>query len=345
MKKINYFRFNTLATAIVSSGVILASVLTSQAEVRTTRFDSPIIFALGESIGPTLSFCFSPDFNHDGLGDYLFFRRGTLTYCYFNSPSSIVVQKPYTLPPYLEDDYAWVAALPLGSTIGEELSYPEVDMSAYSWSEGDEYTGSFPYDYIAFNRSALVTADGVLPSSSAIPGSENISGEENSEVEAAYSPFVKGNVLGKEGVIGIKFATKIPASYYAIPLPEYYTYYGYIHFWCPNEGAICFLGYSFESEWNQPIVAKPLAIPPIMKIQFSIQKLEDGGLELSWLATPGATYQAERSFHPEGPFEKVGEEIVPVPISGAKPVQEKVIISKEEAQSSQTSFWRIVRLK
>ncbi len=82
-----------------------------------------------------------------------------------------------------------------------------------------------------------------------------------------------------------------------------------------------------------------------MKIQFSIQKLEDGGLELSWLATPGATYQAERSFHPEGPFEKVGEEIVPVPISGAKPVQEKVIISKEEAQSSQTSFWRIVRLK
>ena len=345
MKKINYFRFNTLATAIVSSGVILASVLTSQAEVRTTRFDSPIIFALGESIGPTLSFCFSPDFNHDGLGDYLFFRRGTPTYCYFNSPSSIVVQKPYTLPPNLEDDYAWVAALPLGSTIGEELSYPEVDMSAYSWSEGDEYTGSFPYDYISFNRSTVLTADGVLPSSSAIPGSENISGEENSEVEAAYSPFVKGNVLGKEGVIGIKFATKIPASYYAIPLPEYYTYYGYIHFWCPNEGAICFLGYSFESEWNQPIVAKPLAIPPIMKIQFSIQKLEDGGLELSWLATPGATYQAERSFHPEGPFEKVGEEIVPVPISGAKPVQEKVIISKEEAQSSQTSFWRIVRLK
>ena len=345
MKKINYFRFNTLATAIVSSGVILASVLTSQAEVRTTRFDSPIIFALGESIGPTLSFCFSPDFNHDGLGDYLFFRRGTPTYCYFNSPSSIVVQKPYTLPPYLADDYAWVAALPLGSTIGEELSYPEVDMSAYSWSEGDEYTGAFPYDYISFNRSTVLTADGVLPSSSAIPGSENISGEENSEVEAAYSPFVKGNVLGKEGVIGIKFATKIPASYYAIPLPEYYTYYGYIHFWCPNEGAICFLGYSFESEWNQPIVAKPLAIPPIMKIQFSIQKLEDGGLELSWLATPGATYQAERSFHPEGPFEKVGEEIVPVPISGAKPVQDKVIISKEEAQSSQTSFWRKVRLK
>ena len=344
MKKINYFRFNTLATAIVSSGVILASVLTSQAEVRTTRFDSPIIFALGESIGPTLSFCFSPDFNHDGLGDYLFFRRGTPTYCYFNSPSSIVVQKPYTLPPYLEDDYAWVAALPLGSTIGEELSYPEVDMSAYSWSEGDEYTGSFPYDYISFNRSAVLTADGVLPSSSAISGSENVSGKEISEVEAAYSPFVKGNVLGKEGVIGIKVATKIPASYYAIPLPEYYTYYGYIHFYCPNERTICFLGYSFESEWNQPIVAEPLAIPPT-KIQFSIQKLEDGGLELSWLATPGATYQAERSFHSEGPFEKVGEEIVPVPTSGAKPVQEKVIISKEESQSSQTSFWRIVRLK
>jgi len=344
MKKMNYFRFNSLAAAIVCSGVIFTSVLTSQAEVRTTKFDSPITVALESAIDPYFAFCFSPDFNHDGLGDYLFFRRGTSTYCHFNSPSSIVVQKPYTLPPYLEDDYAWVAALPLGSTIGEELSYPEVDMSAYSWSEGDEYTGSFPYDYISFNRSAVLTADGVLPSSSAISGSENVSGKEISEVEAAYSPFVKGNVLGKEGVIGIKVATKIPASYYAIPLPEYYTYYGYIHFYCPNERTICFLGYSFESEWNQPIVAEPLAIPPT-KIQFSIQKLEDGGLELSWLATPGATYQAERSFHSEGPFEKVGEEIVPVPTSGAKPVQEKVIISKEEAQSSQTSFWRIVRLK
>src|SRR5574344_1547320 len=344
MKKINYFRFNSLAAAIVCSGVIFTSVLTSQAEVRTTKFDSPVLVSLVTAISDGLSFCFSPDFNHDGLGDYLFFHRAYETLFDFNSPSSIVVQKPYTLPPYLEDDYAWVAALPLGSTIGEELSYPEVDMSAYSWSEGDEYTGSFPYDYISFNRSAVLTADGVLPSSSAISGSENVSGKEISEVEAAYSPFVKGNVLGKEGVIGIKVATKIPASYYAIPLPEYYTYYGYIHFYCPNERTICFLGYSFESEWNQPIVAEPLAIPPT-KIQFSIQKLEDGGLELSWLATPGATYQAERSFHSEGPFEKVGEEIVPVPTSGAKPVQEKVIISKEEARSSQTSFWRIVRLK
>lgn len=344
MKKINYFRFNTLAAAIVCSGVIFASALTSQAEVRTTRFDSPVLVSLVTAISDGLSPCFSPDFNHDGLGDYLFFHRGYETHCYFNSPSSIVVQKPRTLPPYLEDDYAWVAALPLGSTIGEELSYPEVDMSAYSWSEGDEYTGSFPYDYIAFNRSAVVTARGVLPPDLAISGSENISGEESSEVEAAYSPYIKSNVFEKEGVIGVKFATKIPASYYAIPLPEYYTYYGYIHFWCPNERTICFLGYSFESEWNQPIVAKPL-ITPSMKIQFSIQKLEDGGLELSWLATPGATYQVERSFHSEGPFEKVGEEVVPVPISGAKPVPEKVIISKEEAQSSQTSFWRIVRLK
>ena len=126
-------------------------------------------------------------------------------------------------------------------------------------------------------------------------------------------------------------------------------HYGYIHFdlsdsqeFMGEKGYL--LGWAYETEADKPIVAEPLAIPP-KKIQFSIQKREDGGLELSWLATPGATYQAERSFHSEGPFEKVGEEIVPVPVSGAKPVQEKVIISMEEAQSSQTSFWRIVRLK
>ena len=62
MKKINYFRFNSLATAIVCSGVIFTSVLTSQAEVRTTKFDSPITVALESAIDPYFAFCFSPDF-------------------------------------------------------------------------------------------------------------------------------------------------------------------------------------------------------------------------------------------------------------------------------------------
>jgi hypothetical protein len=51
-----------------------------------------------------------------------------------------------------------------------------------------------------------------------------------------------------------------------------------------------------------------------MKIQFSIQKREDGGLELSWLATPGATYQAERSYHSEGPLKRWVKNIVPLPL-------------------------------
>ncbi|NCC61196.1 MAG: hypothetical protein EOM12_09680 [Verrucomicrobiae bacterium] len=310
MKK--YFRYHFLRKMILISLSAGAASLAwnSQAEVIIKKFDPPFqtgdsVFAGENSVYSSLHILIDSTGTADFVIPYSFSKIS------FNSPAEIIVGKEELW------DTRLIGGLAFGSIVGENIV--ESTNRGHVWSSVVR-TGhdiSFPATLI----------QSVVPLSL---GAEPTSVDYVSEIR------------GREGIIGFKFQHEDPYGGYTM-------HYGYFHFdlsdsqeFMGEKGYL--LGWAYETEADKPIVAEPLAIPP-KKIQFSIQKLEDGGLELSWLATPGATYQAERSFHSEGPFEKVGEEIVPIPVSGAKPVQEKVIISKEEAQSSQTSFWRIVRLK
>jgi hypothetical protein len=311
----------------------LFSTSTTQAEVRCTKFDPPLSVQWN-SFG-----CIPIDIDLDGNRDFTFFATGNIR-CFMEAHNAVVIQSPVLYPTGtdMDSDAAWMGALPFGTSIGKELS-STVELGGYSWSSGTVVSGEGPQIPEMGDHESILVGSGF----SQTPGFILPRGDVSIPLPV-HNP--KGNILGKEGVLALQFSVPLSGEGTSdISSPRF----GYVHFDFPNTdnprtGTLRILGWAYETEADKPIVAKPL-ITPSMKIQFSIQKREDGGLELSWLATPGATYQAERSYHSEGPFEKVGEEIVPLPTSGAKPVQKKVIISKEEAQSSQTSFWRMVRLK
>lgn len=154
-----------------------------------------------------------------------------------------------------------------------------------------------------------------------------------------------GSLPQTEGVIGVRFFAP-----YEYRVSEWCNY-GYIHYSMFNrsdkEVVFTVLGWAYETEYNKPIIAKPLGMKTITPdndpLEFQLEQDTDGGLTLSWKGVPGAVYQLERAENPGGSFEEWGEEITPEAVDGAQLVSMTQRLSSED--TAEQCFWRIKRVK
>lgn len=282
------------------------------AAVQVTCFDPPLpISALADVPGPGPN-VIAVDFDADGNVDFnlLFGCCGGID-AYFNGPARIVVARQ--LYPGITNVYGSLGALPLGTVIGSNL-ITSADTNRYVWHTGDTNSSDDTQAYGDHKTIVLtVLNSGVI----------------------GQPLVVGGDPADKEGVMAVEF------------LIGTNVHYGYIHFdfrreigWYGGCGGYI-LGWAYETEANKPIVAAPIAVPPTPFL-LGLQKQSEGVFDLSWRATPGATYRVQAAPTIEVPFMDFTPDIVPLGGSDASPLIE--LVPFHGLQDSPTYFWRVVRI-
>ena len=233
--------------------------------------------------------------------------------------------------------HIWCAPIPFGTSIGNKIEVPNnTDDFKYRW----EIVGTCidaDWHYLCRNKDK----DGEVIVNREIAYSWN--GSSLGEEDGTY--VTKGSLPQTEGVIGVRFFAP-----YEYRVSEWCNY-GYIHYSMFNrsdkEVVFTVLGWAYETEYNKPIIAKPLGMKTITPdndpLEFQLEQDTDGGLTLSWKGVPGAVYQLERAENPWGSFEEWGEEITPEAVDGAQLVSMTQRLSSED--TAEQCFWRIKRVK
>ena len=233
--------------------------------------------------------------------------------------------------------HIWCAPIPFGTSIGNKIEVPNnTDDFKYRW----EIVGTCidaDWHYLCRNKDK----DGEVIVNREIAYSWN--GSSLGEEDGTY--VTKGSLPQTEGVIGVRFFAP-----YEYRVSEWCNY-GYIHYSMFNrsdkEVVFTVLGWAYETEYNKPIIAKPLGMKTITPdndpLEFQLEQDTDGGLTLSWKGVPGAVYQLERAENPGGSFEEWGEEITPEAVDGAQLVSMTQRLSSED--TAEQCFWRIKRVK
>ena len=233
--------------------------------------------------------------------------------------------------------HIWCAPIPFGTSIGNKIEVPNnTDDFKYRW----EIVGTridADWHYLCRNKDK----DGEVIVNREIAYSWN--GSSLGEEDGTY--VTKGSLPQTEGVIGVRFFAP-----YEYRVSEWCNY-GYIHYSMFNrsdkEVVFTVLGWAYETEYNKPIIAKPLGMKTITSdndpLEFQLEQDTDGGLTLSWKGVPGAVYQLERAENPGGSFEEWGEEITPEAVDGAQLVSMTQRLSSED--TAEQCFWRIKRVK
>lgn len=293
----------------------LSIIVTSlHAGVQTTCLSPPLpVSALAETFdGPDPFNVLAIDFNGDDRVDF----RLTYGCCggidaRFDSPSRIIIARQSL--DWTNRIIGAVGALPLGTVIGSNLD-SSVDTNLYIWDAG--ITNRFDDEtkpYGDHRSTAIAVLD---PQTIGMP------------------LVVAGDPADKEAVIAVEFL--IGAD----------KHYGYIHFdfrkeigWYRGCGGYV-LGWAYETEPNRPIVAAPVAVPPT-PFRTAIQQRGSGVYDLSWRATPGATYRIQGAPVLEAPFTDFNPDIVPPNGADASPLME--LITFYGMENVPTYFWRVVR--
>ena len=253
--------------------------------------------------------------------------------------AEIISYDPPIEYPFLEQYFTgdWCAPIPFGTSIGNKIEVPNnTDDFKYRW----EIVGTCidaDWHYLCRNKDK----DGEVIVNREIAYSWN--GSSLGEEDGTY--VTKGSLPQTEGVIGVRFFAP-----YEYRVSEWCNY-GYIHYSMFNrsdkEVVFTVLGWAYETEYNKPIIAKPLGMKTITPdndpLEFQLEQDTDGGLTLSWKGVPGAVYQLERAENPGGSFEEWGEEITPEAVDGAQLVSMTQRLSSED--TAEQCFWRIKRVK
>ena len=228
--------------------------------------------------------------------------------------AEIISYDPPIEYPFLEQYFTgdWCAPIPFETSIGNKIEVPNnTDDFKYRW----EIVGTridADWHYLCRNKDK----DGEAIVNREIAYSWN--GSSLGEEDGTY--VTKGSLPQTEGVIGVRFFAP-----YEYRVSEWCNY-GYIHYSMFNrsdkEVVFTVLGWAYETEYNKPIIAKPLGMKTITPdndpLEFQLEQDTDGGLTLSWKGVPGAVYQLERAENPGGSFEEWGEEITPEAVDGAQ---------------------------
>lgn len=253
--------------------------------------------------------------------------------------AEIISYDPPIEYPFLEQYFTgdWCAPIPFETSIGNKIEVPNnTDDFKYRW----EIVGTridADWHYLCRNKDK----DGEVIVNREIAYSWN--GSSLGEEDGTY--VTKGSLPQTEGVIGVRFFAP-----YEYRVSEWCNY-GYIHYSMFNrsdkEVVFTVLGWAYETEYNKPIIAKPLGMKTITPdndpLEFQLEQDTDGGLTLSWKGVPGAVYQLERAENPWGSFEEWGEEITPEAVDGAQLVSMTQRLSSED--TAEQCFWRIKRVK
>jgi len=292
--------------------IMLGSALNGEGEVRATRLDPPLMAnPFFEFEDPTVTDPLAIDFNNDGQVDFRVYYGYAGIQTYFDSPTKIVILR--NIYPWTTNIYGSIGTLPLGSVISSNLR-TAVNTNLYIWNEGNANLpegGTWEYG----KRTSL--AVGIL-----------------APIWPGQPLSVAGNPVDKEGVFAVQF------------LIGTNRHYGYIHFdfraengWPQGSGGYI-LGWAYESEPDKPITAAPIAVPPA-PYKLNGKKQSGGTFELSWRATPGATYRVQASSSLDRPFTDLTPDIVPISRSHADTIEEVTTFYGLEDFSSY--FWRVVR--
>ena len=252
---------------IVTLGCLLA--LSGRAEVHIARFDPPLSVSAFSDPMPGLDWNTTAfDFDLDGQTDFrLTYGGGGMT-AYFNTPTRIAMRAPTLnnspgpiMPAIVLEPLGPVGSVPLGSMIGSNI-VSATGTNFYAWEPGYTNSNNLPEllgDHSAFVILAnLVTPLGPEP---VITFSTN-----GTLVTNVYypSPFVLGDVAGKEGVMALQF-------YIGSEL-----HYGYIHFNFNDGAGGVIYGWAYETEPNVPIQAMPLLVGEKLKKHKIILDLNNG---------------------------------------------------------------------
>jgi hypothetical protein len=285
----------------------------ASASVQVTRLD-PLrtINPFYQREDPAESDPVAVDFNNDGQVDFRILYGYAGIEVYFNTPTRIVIHRDFYS--WTTNIYGSIGPLPLGTVIGSNL-VSSVDTNVYIWSSGD--TNRFGDDEtFAYGNHQSVAVYVLDPGVIGMP------------------LVVGGNPPDKEGVLAVEF------------LIGTNKHYGYIHFDFRKEigfyqgcgGYI--LGWAYETEPDKPIIAAPIAVPPT-PFRLGVQAQSGGVVDLSWRATPGATYRVQAAPTLAVRFTDFTPDIIPPGGPSASPLVE--LVSFRGMQDFPAYFWRVVR--
>lgn len=292
--------------------VLLGSLLASYAEIQSTRLAPPFsvnsFYQFEDSAAPD-PLCI--DFDHDGQVDLriVYFFGGIDVY--FDSPTRIVIAQQFY--PWTTNVSGSTGALPFGTLIGTHL-ISTIDTNIYIWHWGS--TNGFDDETRAFGDHRSVGVYVIDPATIGMP------------------LVVGGDPADKEGVLAVEFLIG----------PD--RHYGYIHFdfrkeagWYKGSGGYI-LGWAYETEPNKPIAASPISLPPT-PFRLGVQAGISNTIDLSWRATPGATYRVQGGPSVAGPFTDLTPDLVPPNGPDASPIEE--IVTFHGMEELPSYFWRVLR--
>ena len=258
--------------------------------------------------------------------------------------AEIISYDPPIEYPFLEQYFTgdWCAPIPFETSIGNKIEVPNnTDDFKYRWVMNLNAYIDADWHYLCRNKDK--DSDRLDYGEIAIPLLPIDGSYVGQEGEVLHMTI--GSLPQTEGVIGVRFFAP-----YEYRVSEWCNY-GYIHYSMFNrsdkEVVFTVLGWAYETEYNKPIIAKPLGMKTITPdndpLEFQLEQDTDGGLTLSWKGVPGAVYQLERAENPWGSFEEWGEEITPEAVDGAQLVSMTQRLSSED--TAEQCFWRIKRVK
>ncbi|MDB6129489.1 MAG: hypothetical protein JWM04_596 [Verrucomicrobiales bacterium] len=296
--------------------LILLSVLCNgRGSVQTTRLDPPFSMGAFQETDDDPFSIFSIDFNLDGISDFRFSygAGGPGVACYFNYPNQIAILRAAPAFPDQTNVYGTMGALPLGTIIGSNL-VSTIDLSDYTWHFGT----TNHYDLTLAFGDHQTSVFGVID-----------------PVTIGVPPLAAGDPVAKEGVMGFRF------------LIGTNVHFGYVHFdfrtninrWYMGAGGYI-LGWAYETEADKPIVAAPISVSPT-PFSMDVRAQENGAFDLTWKATPGATFQIEGTPSLSQPFTTFTPAFLSRPNFHANQVIEDVTIFG--MANYPTYFWRVKR--
>lgn len=250
-------------TFLITTALSLVFVFSSFADVVVTRLEPPfqVFVPWADLPNPLIQ---EIDFNHDGQVDLYFFYDNVYMSASFFAPSQIFIT-PTQPPPGITTIYGAVAALPFGTVIGSNV-VSSVSLGNDLWHDGDK----------------------------GIPGEDTQYGDRGNSVGYVASdevvgdpPIVSGEVVGKEGVMALKFFINGQP------------HFGYIHFDFRSAGFGGFggyiYGYAYETQPGMAITAARLndTMPASDGLITSFNHVN--GFALTWNAVSGGTYRVQSS--------------------------------------------------
>jgi hypothetical protein len=244
--------------------IFLASLAAMRGDIVVHRFEPPVSVGVPDPDGfsSTLDFAFGENTN-------VFLNWGIFSMdLEFFSPIQIYIVKFPPSRPGATNVYGLAADLQFGTVIGPNVITP------FNFTNGTWYSGDVIYD-AETNQ----------------PDRGDTLGYVASDEVVGDPPIVYGNVVGKEGIIGLKVFIDGQPHYAYIHFD-----FRYIYNWAPFTGFGGYIyGYAYETQPNVPILTERLnsSIPASEGLITDFKRIN--GYALSWNAISGASYRVQSS--------------------------------------------------